>query len=65
MNKTRLFFSVLGLLLVLEGLPYFAFPDRLKDWMAKVCQVDSRTLRVLGFLAMMSGLVIVYVTCSL
>ncbi|MBW1861875.1 MAG: DUF2065 family protein, partial [Deltaproteobacteria bacterium] len=32
----KLLFCSLGLVLVLEGLPYFAFPDKMKIWMKKV-----------------------------
>ncbi|MFH1137880.1 MAG: DUF2065 domain-containing protein [Pseudomonadota bacterium] len=51
---------VLGLVFILEGLPYFAFPHRIKDWLRQVMAIPEPTLRVLGFLAMAAGLILVY-----
>jgi len=52
--------TVLGLLLVLEGLPYFAFPERFKSWMAKVLDLPESTLRIYGLLSMVIGLCLIY-----
>ena len=52
--------TVLGLLLVLEGLPYFAFPERFKSWMAKVLDLPESTLRIYGLLSMVIGLFLIY-----
>jgi uncharacterized protein YjeT (DUF2065 family) len=57
----KLFFLLIGLILVLEGLPYFAFPDKMKTWMKKVQEVSDAHLRIMGFVAMCIGLIIVYV----
>lgn len=57
----KLFFLLIGLILVLEGLPYFAFPDKMKTWMKKVQEVSDTHLRIMGFVAMCIGLIIVYV----
>ena len=52
--------TVLGLLLVLEGLPYFAFPERFKSWIAKVLDMPESTLRIYGFISMVIGLFLIY-----
>jgi hypothetical protein len=52
--------TVLGLLLVLEGLPYFAFPERFKSWMAKVLDLPESTLRIYGLLSMVIGLFLIF-----
>jgi hypothetical protein len=52
--------TVLGLLLVLEGLPYFAFPERFKSWMAKVLDLPESTLRIYGLLSIVIGLFLIY-----
>ncbi len=52
--------SVLGLVFIIEGLPYFAFPHRIKTWLKQIIQVPEANLRVLGFVAMAFGLVLVY-----
>ncbi len=51
---------VLGLVFVIEGLPYFAFPHRIKTWFRQIIQVPEANLRVLGFGAMAFGLILVY-----
>ena len=56
----KLLFCLLGLLLVVEGLPYFAFPGKMKRWMSAVQEIPDPYLRVIGFLAMGLGLLIAY-----
>lgn len=56
----KIFLCALGLVFVLEGLPYFAFPDTVKAILWKVRDVSSVTLRVLGLIAMLTGLFLVY-----
>jgi len=56
----RFFLCLLGLVLVLEGLPYFAFPDGMKRWMLRIQDIPSAHLRILGFLTMCAGLLITY-----
>lgn len=57
----KLFFCLLGLVLVIEGLPYFAFPDRMKSWIGKIQEIPDSQLRIMGFFAMCTGLVLVYI----
>lgn len=56
----KLLFCLLGLVLIVEGLPYFVFPARMKTWMSMVQEIPDQYLRVLGFLAMCAGLVVAY-----
>lgn len=51
---------VLGLVFIIEGLPYFAFPHRIKTWFKQIIQVPEANLRFLGFAAMAFGLALVY-----
>jgi len=51
---------VLGLVLVIEGLPYFAFPRRFKTWLVQIFETPESTLRLVGFMAMAAGLFLVY-----
>lgn len=57
----KLLFCLLGLVLVVEGIPYFAFPDKMKRWMNMVQEIPDSRLRVMGFLAMCAGLVMAYI----
>ncbi|MCX5835302.1 MAG: DUF2065 domain-containing protein [Deltaproteobacteria bacterium] len=56
----RFFLSVIGMVLIIEGLPYFAFPEKLKSYFQKIHTVPDSTLRIFGLLAMVVGLLLVY-----
>jgi hypothetical protein len=56
----KLLFCLVGLVLVIEGIPYFAFPDKMKIWMKKIQEIPDPQLRAIGFLAMCIGLVMAY-----
>jgi len=53
--------TVVGLILVLEGLPYFAFPERFKTWILKVVEMPEGQLRIYGLVSMLIGLLLVFV----
>jgi len=52
--------SVLGLVLIIEGIPYFAFPEKMKAMLSQVPLIPARTLRIFGIAAILSGLGLVY-----
>jgi uncharacterized protein YjeT (DUF2065 family) len=54
------FLCVLGMVMIIEGIPYFAAPDRMKGWMAKLMQMAPETLRRFGLVMMAAGLLLVY-----
>lgn len=56
----KLLFCLIGLLLVVEGIPYFAFPDKMKKWMRMIQEVPDFQLRVIGFVSMCIGLIVAY-----
>jgi uncharacterized protein len=56
----KFFLCVIGMVFIIEGLPYFAFPDKIKAFLLKLQDVQDSTLRILGLLAMMTGLILVY-----
>jgi hypothetical protein len=45
---------------VIEGLPYFAFPDKIKAYLLKLVDVPDSKLRLLGLAAMIGGLALVW-----
>jgi uncharacterized protein len=55
------FLCVLGLVMVIEGLPYFGFPDKIKAFMQVVLEQDDTTLRIMGGALMLAGLLILAV----
>ena len=54
------FLCVLGLVMVVEGFPYFVFPDKMKRWVRKVLEMPEGSLRKFGFVMMVLGLWLVY-----
>ncbi|MCE5281736.1 MAG: DUF2065 domain-containing protein [Deltaproteobacteria bacterium] len=54
------FLCVLGLVFIIEGLPYFAFPDKLKTYLVKMAELSDRTLRILGLVLLVAGLGLLY-----
>lgn len=54
------FLCVIGMVMILEGLPYFAFPERMKDWVQKVVEMPESTLRTMGMVLIGVGLLFVY-----
>jgi uncharacterized protein len=57
----ELFLCVVGMVLVVEGLPYFAIPDKMKAMMRVVLEQDDITLRIFGAALLMTGLLILFV----
>jgi uncharacterized protein YjeT (DUF2065 family) len=53
--------TVIGLLLVFEGLPYFAFPEKFKTWILKMARMPEGQLRIYGLISMLIGLLLVFV----
>jgi hypothetical protein len=54
------FLCVLGMVLIVEGLPYFAVPERMKRWVARMAEMPDEQLRKLGIAVMVLGLLLVY-----
>lgn len=57
----RLLFCLLGLVLIVEGIPYLAFPDKMKRWLGQIQQIPDNQLRIVGFIAMCCGLLLTYI----
>jgi uncharacterized protein len=55
------FLCVIGMVFVIEGLPYFGFPEKMKQMMLMMIQQDDRVLRMMGAVLMIMGLLIVYI----
>ncbi len=56
----KTFFCLLGLILIIEGLPYFAFPDKMKKWVLTIQNIPENSLRIVGLMAMIIGILITY-----
>ncbi|MDD3762067.1 MAG: DUF2065 domain-containing protein [Nevskiales bacterium] len=51
-----------GLVMVIEGLLPFAVPSQWRRMLLTAAQMESRSLRVLGFLSMAGGLLLLHLT---
>ena len=56
----KFFFCVMGMVMIVEGLPYFAFPDKMRQMVTVVLGMPDEALRRFGFFMMLAGLAVVY-----
>ncbi len=56
----KFFLCVIGMVMIVEGLPYFAFPNKMKEMVSMLLSMDESVLRRFGFSLMLIGLFIVY-----
>lgn len=46
---------IIALVMVVEGIMPFLSPDRWKQYLLKMLTLDSRTIRIMGFISMILG----------
>ena len=56
----KFFLSVIGMVMIIEGLPYFAIPAKMKTWLQQIQAVSDSTLRRMGLVLMVIGLALTY-----
>jgi len=54
----KILFLLVGMVLILEGIPYVAFPESMREWLRKISEMKTEHLRMLGLLSMGAGLCI-------
>lgn len=54
------FLSAFALLMVFEGMLPFLSPDTWRQTLSKLMQQNDRNLRVIGFVSMMAGVILLY-----
>lgn len=57
----KLLILVLAMVLIVEGLPYAAAPEKMKQWLALLSEVEASTLRTIGICCLSTGLLICWV----
>ena len=57
----KLLFALIGLVFILEGLPYLTFPEAMQRWLRQLIQMKPAQLRIVGVAAVGIGLFICYV----
>lgn len=56
----KLLMTLIGLVLVLEGLPYVASPEAMQRWLRRIVEMPPPQLRRVGLVAMAAGFVLCY-----
>lgn len=59
------FLCVIGMVMIVEGIPYFVSPDKMKRMISMVTELPDPSLRWFGGVLMAAGLVVVYISKSL
>ena len=52
--------TALCLMLVIEGILPFLYPRRWREMVAMLAEVDDRTMRIIGFGSMVTGVSVLY-----
>lgn len=58
------FLCVIGMVMIVEGIPYFVSPDKMKRMIRMVTELPDQSLRWFGGVLMILGLVVVYISRS-
>ena len=56
----KFFLCVIGMVMVVEGFPYFAFPQKMKFVIQKVIEMPDKALQKFGFVLILTGICLVY-----
>ncbi len=59
-ERVDYFLCVIGMVFIIEGLPYLVFPEKLKPYLIKITTLPDTTLRVIGISAVILGLILLY-----
>ena len=54
------FLCIMGMVFIVEGLPYLVFPEKLKPYLIKISTLSDFTLRVIGISTIIFGLILLY-----
>jgi len=55
----KFFFVVIGMVMIIEGIPYFTMPDKVKYVAGLISNSRRRALRIIGLSLMLFGLAMV------
>ncbi|MCK5221623.1 MAG: DUF2065 domain-containing protein [Candidatus Aminicenantes bacterium] len=51
---------ILGSIMIIEALPMFIAPLKMKEYYRRIADTDPRTLQIMAFVMIITGLVIVF-----
>ena len=60
----KFFLCVVGVVLIIEGIPWFLSPQGFKRLLLQMLPVPVRVLRIMGLVLMISGLATVYLAIN-
>ncbi len=52
--------TLIGLVLIVEGLPYVAWPEAMQQWLRQLAEAEPDRLRAMGLIALGAGLLLCY-----
>lgn len=55
------FLCVLGMVCIVEALPYIAFPKKVKGFAQYIHEIPDRTLQIIGIIVAFIGITIIYI----
>nr|WP_319491378.1 DUF2065 domain-containing protein [uncultured Desulfobacter sp.] len=61
----KFFFCVMGMVMIVEGLPYFISPHKMREMVMMILQMPENALRRFGFFMMLAGLAVVYLAMEM
>jgi uncharacterized protein len=56
----ELLFTLIGLVMILEGLPYLVAPESMQRWLRQILLMSPGQLRQIGGVAMAAGFLLCY-----
>jgi len=56
----KLLITLVGLVFVLEGLPYVVSPEAMQRWLRQLLEMKPGQLRAMGIIAMVVGFLLCY-----
>jgi uncharacterized protein YjeT (DUF2065 family) len=57
----KMLITLIGLVLILEGLPYVASPEAMQRWLKQLAEMRPDTLRIIGVFAMAAGFILCFI----
>ncbi len=56
----KLIVTLIGLILIVEGLPYAAFPEAMRRWLDQLRELEPAAMRKIGLVMLSLGLLLCY-----
>lgn len=55
---------LIGMVMIIEGIPYVAAPEKMKEWLLTISELEPALLRKIGLASMAGGLFICWLVQS-